>query len=69
MLPELTPELKEAQALGITLFAGEAEGQCQRRFNSDPSCAESAEVKLTHLAGVGVEGEEGSPPRRFLREP
>src|SRR5271167_103733 len=27
MLPELTPELKEALALGITLFAGEAEGR------------------------------------------
>ncbi len=26
MLPELTPELKEAQALGISLFAGEGEG-------------------------------------------
>ena len=27
MLPELTPELKEAMALGISLFAGEAEGR------------------------------------------
>ena len=27
MLPELTPELKEALGLGITLFAGEAEGR------------------------------------------
>ena len=27
MLPELTPELKEAQDLGISLFAGEAEGR------------------------------------------
>ena len=27
MLPETTPELKEALALGITLFAGEAEGR------------------------------------------
>jgi radical SAM superfamily enzyme YgiQ (UPF0313 family) len=27
MLPELPPELKEAQELGITLFAGEAEGR------------------------------------------
>ncbi len=27
MLPELPPELKEAQALGITLFAGEGEGR------------------------------------------
>jgi radical SAM superfamily enzyme YgiQ (UPF0313 family) len=27
MLPELTPELKEAQAMGISLFAGEAEGR------------------------------------------
>src|SRR5712692_9073688 len=27
MLPELTPELKEAIELGITLFAGEAEGR------------------------------------------
>src|SRR5271156_2055280 len=27
MLPDTTPELKEAMALGITLFAGEAEGR------------------------------------------
>lgn len=27
MLPELTPELKEALGLGVTLFAGEAEGR------------------------------------------
>ena len=27
MLPEMPPELEEAQALGITLFAGEAEGR------------------------------------------
>jgi hypothetical protein len=27
MLPELTPELKEAQELGVSLFAGEAEGR------------------------------------------
>src|SRR4030081_168795 len=27
MLPELTPELKEAMDLGISLFAGEAEGR------------------------------------------
>jgi radical SAM superfamily enzyme YgiQ (UPF0313 family) len=29
MLPELTPELKEALDLGITLFAGEAEGRLE----------------------------------------
>ena len=27
MLPELPPDLKEAQALGVTLFAGEGEGR------------------------------------------
>lgn len=27
MLPELTPELKEAQEIGVSLFAGEAEGR------------------------------------------
>ena len=27
MLPEMPPEMKEAQALGISLFAGEAEEQ------------------------------------------
>ena len=27
MLPEITPELKEAMDLGISLFAGEAEGR------------------------------------------
>ncbi|HKT20160.1 MAG TPA: radical SAM protein [Stellaceae bacterium] len=30
MLPEMPPELKEAQALGISLFAGEAEGRLER---------------------------------------
>lgn len=30
MLPELTPELKEAQRLGISLFAGEAEGRLEQ---------------------------------------
>ena len=35
MLPALTPELKEALALGITLFAGEAEGGW-RRFSAPP---------------------------------
>jgi radical SAM superfamily enzyme YgiQ (UPF0313 family) len=34
MLPELTPELKEAQALGITLFAGEAEGRLEEIFRA-----------------------------------
>ena len=36
MLPALTPELKEALALGITLFAGEAEGGW-RRFSAPPT--------------------------------
>ena len=34
MLPELTPELKEALALGITLFAGEAEGRLEKIFRA-----------------------------------
>jgi radical SAM superfamily enzyme YgiQ (UPF0313 family) len=34
MLPELTPELKEAHALGITLFAGEAEGRLEEIFRA-----------------------------------
>ncbi len=34
MLPELTPELKEALALGITLFAGEAEGRLEEIFRA-----------------------------------
>ena len=34
MLPELTPELKEALALGITLFAGEAEGRMEEIFRA-----------------------------------
>ena len=29
MLPELTPELKQAMDLGISLFAGEAEGRLE----------------------------------------
>jgi radical SAM superfamily enzyme YgiQ (UPF0313 family) len=33
MLPELTPELKEAQALGASLFAGEAEGRLDLVLN------------------------------------
>ena len=27
MLPELPPDLKEAQSLGVTLYAGEGEGR------------------------------------------
>ena len=34
MLPELTPELKEALELGITLFAGEAEGRLEEIFRA-----------------------------------
>jgi len=34
MLPELTPELKEAVELGITLFAGEAEGRLEEIFRA-----------------------------------
>ncbi|HLK85386.1 MAG TPA: radical SAM protein [Candidatus Binataceae bacterium] len=34
MLPELTPELREALALGITLFAGEAEGRLEEIFRA-----------------------------------
>ncbi len=34
MLPELTPDLKEALALGITLFAGEAEGRLEEIFRA-----------------------------------
>ena len=34
MLPELTPDLKEALALGITLFAGEAEGRLEDIFRA-----------------------------------
>ena len=44
MLPELTPELKEALALGITLFAGEAEGRLEEIFRAayeKSSCSRS----------------------------
>jgi radical SAM superfamily enzyme YgiQ (UPF0313 family) len=34
MLPEMTPELKEAMAIGITLFAGEAEGRLDEIFRA-----------------------------------
>jgi radical SAM superfamily enzyme YgiQ (UPF0313 family) len=34
MLPELTPELKEAVELGITLFGGEAEGRLDEIFRA-----------------------------------
>ncbi|OGQ74135.1 MAG: radical SAM protein [Deltaproteobacteria bacterium RIFCSPLOWO2_12_FULL_57_22] len=34
MLPELTPELREARDLGITLFAGEAEGRFEQLLQS-----------------------------------
>jgi radical SAM superfamily enzyme YgiQ (UPF0313 family) len=33
MLPELPPDLKEAQALGVTLYAGEAEGRIAELLN------------------------------------
>jgi len=61
MLPELTPELKEAQALGASLFAGEAEeqrldevfqdamaGQLKPLYNhmGDMPCMEAAPVPI-----------------------
>ena len=37
MLPELPPDLREAQALGVCLFAGEAEGRLDELLRAAPS--------------------------------
>ncbi|HVI07036.1 MAG TPA: radical SAM protein, partial [Candidatus Binatia bacterium] len=56
MLPELTPELKEAMALGISLFAGEAEGRLdlvlRDAYNGTPKPLYNYMDDLPSLAGV-----------------
>jgi len=57
MLPEVQPELREAMALGITLFAGEAEG----RFEELLRAADRRELKPLYNFMSDLPGLEGVP--------
>jgi radical SAM superfamily enzyme YgiQ (UPF0313 family) len=58
MLPELPSELKEALALGISLFAGEAEG----RLDEILRAAYERRLKPIYNFGADLPGLEGQPP-------
>jgi radical SAM superfamily enzyme YgiQ (UPF0313 family) len=57
MLPEVPPELKEAMALGISLFAGEAEG----RLDEILQAAYREEMKPLYNYMKDLPGMEGTP--------
>lgn len=58
MLPHMPPELHEAVALGITLFAGEAEG----RLDPLLQAADRNELKPLYNFMQDLPGLEGAPP-------
>ena len=58
MIPEMTPELKDALDLGITLFAGEAEG----RFDEILQAAYERRLKPLYNFIQDLPGLEGQPP-------
>jgi radical SAM superfamily enzyme YgiQ (UPF0313 family) len=58
MLPELTPELREALNLGISLFAGEAEGRFEELLKS--AYAGTPEPIYNYMNDLP--GLEGAPP-------
>ena len=65
MLPELPPDLKEAQALGMILYAGEGEGRLGgvpegRRFGQAKACLQLPE----RHAGYGRGGDSGAAAPR-----
>ena len=57
MLPEMPPELKEAMALGITLFAGEAEGRLDELLQA----ADRGELQPLYNFMNELPGLEGTP--------
>ena len=59
MLPELPPEIREAQALGISMFAGEAEN---RRLDSVLIDAMRGELKPLYNFMNDLPALEGEPP-------
>src|SRR5271154_2341289 len=64
MLPELTLELKEAMDLGITLFAGEAEG----RLDEILQAAYGKRLRPLYNFIQDLPGLEGQPPPYLPRE-
>ena len=57
MLPDTTPELKEALALGITLFAGEAEGRFDELLRAaDEDRLEPVYNFISRSSGAGATG-------------
>ena len=67
MLPELTPELREAVDLGITLFAGEAEGHFDELFRA--AYEDRLERIYNFMADLPDLGSRPLPfmPRRYVR--
>ena len=67
MLPELTPELREAVDLGITLFAGEAEGRFDELFRA--AYEDRLEQIYNFMADLPELGSRPLPfmPRRYVR--
>jgi radical SAM superfamily enzyme YgiQ (UPF0313 family) len=67
MLPELTPDLREAIELGITLFAGEAEGRLENILRA----ADEGRLELTYNFTADQPHLEGQPlpylPERHIR--
>jgi hypothetical protein len=57
MLPEMPPELREAQALGISLFAGEAEGRLDEVLRD----ASNGTLKPLYNFMADLPGLEGTP--------
>jgi radical SAM superfamily enzyme YgiQ (UPF0313 family) len=57
MLPEITPELREAMDLGITLFAGEAEGRLDELLRA----ADRRELEPLYNFMNDLPGLEGAP--------
>jgi radical SAM superfamily enzyme YgiQ (UPF0313 family) len=58
MLPEIAPELKQAQELGVTLFAGEAEGRLDQILRA----AYSNNLKPLYNFIADLPGLEAQPP-------
>jgi len=64
MIPEMTPELKEALDLGVTLFAGEAEG----RLDEILRAAYERRLKPLYNFIQELPGLEGQPPPYLPRQ-
>ena len=70
MLPELPPDIREAQALGISIFAGEAEDGAVRRGACATPGTESSSRSTTHMDKLPVAaGRAAAVPAAPARPP